>query len=833
MARTTIDFGIDLGTTNSCIAVLKAAAPAVIKNAKSHDLTPSAVHVDRRGRIRVGEEARSALALDQDNVATEFKRLMGTTERAWFPNDGREMTPEELSAEVLKSLKENVQEQLGEIPLSAVITIPAIFGNPECEATRRAAQLAGFADAPLLQEPVAAALAYGFQRGDEKAFWLVYDLGGGTFDAAVLHLRDGAIQVINHGGDRELGGKDLDWAILEQILIPAIHQKYGDLGMRRGDPRWRGVLEKLKVSAEEQKILLSRKQEAYLEVEFPRQGIAGENLSFEYRLTRAEVERLLAPIVERTLRHCRNVLKEKRLGPDSIERVLLVGGPTLTPQLRDWLADPSQGLGIPLDFSLDPLTVVARGAAIFAGTQRLPAGLRGPVALGTYRIELDHKTIGTELRPPVFGKVTGGPGESLAGFLIEFVNQQAHPAWTSGKVKLNPDGTFRTELWVEKSGQHGFSIGLYDPTGNRLPVVPDSLTYTIGLAMEDAVLTQSVGVALASGKVHRLFQKGATLPAKAFDKYVTAVDVHRGVANEEIAIPFVQGEFPLANRNAPIGCIRVPSSELKRDVPVGTQVELRMEMDQSQVSRATAYIPLLDEEFPAVIDFKRPSPDVGMLLREFEQEQRRFTNLREKALILENQRAKAVLDQIDKEQLLEELDNLLAAASGDADARKKAASRLLDLEVKLDEIEELIRWPDLVAEANRELMQVRQEAAQHGGEAELAEVEALRQDVRRAVQVRDPDVLRKKVEALGNLRYRLVANQPSFWIGVLGYCQQRKKDLRDNALASKLFAQAERAIQNDDLPSLKTAVRGLYSLLPGEGQAEISKGFGSTVLLRE
>lgn len=237
MNRTTIDFGIDLGTTNSAVARLDGVETEIVKNNEGSDTTPSAVLVDRRGRLTVGRAAKERSEHDPENTCVEFKLRMGTTGQAeFFAAAERSMEPEELSAEVLRSLRRDVAQRTGEEIGAAVITVPAAFELSACDATRRAAEMAGIAQAPLLQEPTAAALAHGFQSDADNAFWLVYDFGGGTFDAAVIQMRDGEFTVVNHRGDNNLGGKLLDWAIVNELLIPAVTAEHAFTDLRRGNP---------------------------------------------------------------------------------------------------------------------------------------------------------------------------------------------------------------------------------------------------------------------------------------------------------------------------------------------------------------------------------------------------------------------------------------------------------------------------------------------------------------------------------------------------------------------------------------------------------------------
>jgi molecular chaperone DnaK len=281
----------------------------------------------------------------------------------------RSLTAEELSAEVLKSLKDDVRRESGEDLEAAVITVPAAFDQPESEATRRAAQIAGIKFSPLLQEPIAAALAYGLQHEHDNVFWLVYDIGGGTFDAAVIHVRDGLIQVVSHGGDNDLGGKLIDWAIVEQLFVPALQSSYNLPDFRRGNKRWLSALAKLKLQAEKTKISLSKDLSCEVNDEFICVDDSGEQVQLDVSVTRNELERLIDPLLIKSLNICKSVLKEEHLGPGDISKIILVGGPTVTPYLRQVLPDTKDGLGIPIDFSVDPLTVVAQGAALFAGGQ--------------------------------------------------------------------------------------------------------------------------------------------------------------------------------------------------------------------------------------------------------------------------------------------------------------------------------------------------------------------------------------------------------------------------------------------------------------------------------
>jgi len=367
--RETIDFGIDLGVTRARIAVLKGTETYVFRNNEGEEYTPSAVWIDKQGRIFVGRLAKERLESDSENAFSEFKLQMGTSQIYRFATSRRQMRPEELSAEVIKSLRGDVQQRTGEEVMAAAISVPAAFELPQCDATNRAARLAGLSFSPLIQEPAAAALAYGFQNQSDRVYWMVYDFGGGTFDVAIIQVRDGQIQTANHNGDNHLGGKLIDWEIVERLFVPALKKEYVLTDFKRGNPKWTAAFAKLKLHAEEAKIQLSRDTATDILIDPLCQDDKGNWVRFDYELKRSEFVPLIEPFIERSVNLCQKTLEEKRLSPGDIEKIILIGEATLTPIFREILAAK---LRIPLEFSIDPFTVIARGTAIFAGTQPMP-----------------------------------------------------------------------------------------------------------------------------------------------------------------------------------------------------------------------------------------------------------------------------------------------------------------------------------------------------------------------------------------------------------------------------------------------------------------------------
>lgn len=823
MSRLTVDFGIDLGTTNSAIGLLKGTEVEIIKNHEGFEYTPSAVFLDKSNSMIVGRRAKERLDIDPNNAFAEFKLQMGTNAEYVFARNGRRMKAEDLSAEVLKSLKANVRQRLNEEAGAAVITVPAAFELPQCDATVKAAQLAGITFSPLVQEPVAAAFAYGFQSSGSKAFWLVYDFGGGTFDAAIVQTHDGIIEVVNNGGDNHLGGKLIDWAIVEELLIPAVANQFNVADFKRGNPKWQKALAKLKLAAEQGKIGVSRDESAEIMIDSLCQDEDGQNITFEFDLKRADVERIAQPFILRSVNICRKVLAEQNLKVDNIEKVLLVGGPTLTPYFRNYLSDKQEGLGIPLDYSLDPLTVVARGAAILAAAQRNETSQPTPTA-GKYAVNLDYKPVDNDTTPPIGGIVVANEAQSFSDFTIEFVNTTAKTQWRSGVVPINDNGSFHTSLWAEEKQQSQFQIELLDGTGRRCEISPDSFTYTHGMAMDSPTLSHSVGLALANNEVRVFLEKGTQLPSRKrfVQKLIRRVRkaTDEGVPADKIRIPVIEGEHKKADRNKLIGYLEISATKIKRDLPAGTEIEVTIDIDQSRIVRTEAYLPMLNEEYEVKLQMGQEVPDPLVLKEELEVEKKRLEEAREKAQLTTDDAALPIMDRIDDEQILKEVESTLAAASVDQDAAIKCQNRLLDLKATVDQLEDALEIPVLLAEAEQMIKWTEKVVEKWAQPADQRKFSMLRRELRATMEARvlNPGDLNRKIDNMDELRMRILRAQDEWWIDYLAHLEERREGMTNLPLAEELFTQARRSIQNNDIEGVKSACQQLAQLLPPRQQ---------------
>lgn len=795
MTRATIDFGIDLGTTNSAIARIDGVEAEIVRNNEGFETTPSAVMVDRRDRIYVGRMAKEASESNPENTAVEFKTLMGRTGQAkTFPASGRSMEPEALSAEVLRSLRSDVRQRTGEDITAAVITVPAAFDLGACDATRRAAELAGLTQAPLLQEPTAAALAYGFQDHDEDAFWLVYDLGGGTFDAAVISLRDGEFTVVNHRGDNHLGGKLLDWAIVDELLVPQVAGHPGFAGISRSDPAWSRQISKLKRAAETAKIRASRADSASLVVDL--HDLGGRLLEFDYDLMAADVERLMEPFLVRSINHCRAALEDGGLTPADLEKVLLVGGPTLSPYLRERLADPRRGLGIPLDHSQDPITVVARGAAVFAASRHLDAVHHAPPEQGSYAVELAYTPVGPDTEPFVGGRVTGA---DAPGLRIEFVNAESRPPWRSGLISVDEEGTFTTTLFAQRGRANTFRIEVTDRHGTVRPVTPGSLTYTVGITESAPPLIQSIGVGLMDNTVAWLFKRGTPLPARRRIMLRTGVAAQPGKGDAPLRIPVLEGENDRADRNRRIGRLEILSESLRRAIPESSEVEFTLSVDESRLMVARAYLPVLDEEFEHVINLHTETvAGQEELRREAVAEKKRLRAARAQSMEFDDAQVQRKLDRIEEERVVQDIDAMIERSETDASSAAAAGERIRDLRAAVDELEDELLWPVLVQQAKEVLDDTMDFVREVGMPKHHEQLPVYAEAVLTAITAHDPDLLRRRTEELQQFALRVLDESGHLVYMAFDQLQQMLPEMRDQAEAMRLIESGRRAAEARD-----------------------------------
>ncbi len=371
--------GIDLGTTNSCVAIMEGGEAKVIANPEGGRTTPSVVAF-KDGEIQVGEVAKRQIVTNPETV-TSIKRKMGTSEKVKVNN--KEYSPQEVSAMILQNLKATAESYLGEKVTEAVITVPAYFNDAERQATKDAGRIAGLEVKRIINEPTAAALAYGIDKTDKSQTILVYDLGGGTFDVSILELAEGTFEVISTAGDNRLGGDDFDDRIIEYIVNE--FKKENSVDLRKD----KMALQRVRDAAEKAKKDLSGVSKTSISLPYITVGSSGP-LHLDINLSRAKFNELTSDLVEKTMGPVRRALKDSGLTKNDLHQVLLVGGSTRIPAVQDAIRNE---LGKEPNKGVNPDEVVAMGAAIQAGV--LAGDVKDVLLLDVTPLSLGIETLGS------------------------------------------------------------------------------------------------------------------------------------------------------------------------------------------------------------------------------------------------------------------------------------------------------------------------------------------------------------------------------------------------------------------------------------------------------
>ncbi len=372
--------GIDLGTTNSCCAVLEGGVPTVIANAEGDRTTPSVVAFTKKGEELVGALAKRQAVTNAEKTISSIKRDMGTSKKKDI--DGKKYSPEEISAKILAKIKRDAESYLGEPVTHAVITVPAYFNDAERQATKNAGKIAGLEVDRIVNEPTAAALAYGLDKQDKLQTILVYDLGGGTFDVSILELGDGVYEVKSTSGNNKLGGDDFDKRVMDYIVEEIKNETKADV---KDDQM---AMQRIKDEAEKAKKDLSNSTTTTISLPFIAQ-VDGTPVNFEMDLTRAKFESLNKDLFDSTLDSVKKALSDAKLKASDIDQVVLVGGSTRIPYIQELV---KKELGKEPNKSVNPDEVVAMGAAIQGGV--LTGEVEDLVLLDVTPLSLGLETLG-------------------------------------------------------------------------------------------------------------------------------------------------------------------------------------------------------------------------------------------------------------------------------------------------------------------------------------------------------------------------------------------------------------------------------------------------------
>jgi len=678
--------------------------PRVIKPNPMHDVMPSAVYYDKRGRRFVGQSAVEAMwgRGEEGNGHTGYKLSMGQDDRFEFSAARKVMTAPELGAIVIGELLRFYREETGDDPKACVISVPAKFDQSACDGTGKAAKLAGLLYYPLPQEPVVAALAYGLTQKDEHAQWMVFDLGGGTLDVSLVLVRNGEMVVPQNGhmGDTYLGGRRFDREVLAYALSQ-LSQDYDLKDFKEKSPKYGPAFGTLMLAAETAKIELSEKDSSVIQVNNVLcEDERGKPVKVSVPITRSQYEKLVARDVERAVHYCQLLLSRNRLSSRSVDRLILVGGPTKTPYIQQVLQDH---LKIPFDTSsIDPMTAVAQGAAIHGTTVEIPreitwsSGVDKP--LSEVELQLEYEAKSSLPTYCVAGKVNG-PAVVEDGVSVEI--SRADGLWSSGQIPVDESGFFNAEVSLiaqETPTRSRFTTRVFNQAGELLSSVEEpEIWYPFPVVR--VRLASSLLVAVKGNLTEKLIEHGSELPAHRTESFLTTKSVRKGNSDDVLRVTVLEAVTNLfgaedshADCNFHVGTLVIAGSDerVTQDIPLGSDIEVTLHEDESRTIRAQAYLPLLDEQFEG--EFYRESFDFDLdeITERFETLKRSLSGSENLQLDYPISEVEQALADVRRLAIVESISkDLERAHAGEQNARNSAYKAILAFAGSLNHIHRL------------------------------------------------------------------------------------------------------------------------------------------------
>jgi len=593
--------GIDLGTTNSAICSYDGKDVRIWKSPEQNDVTPSAIFIDKRGNKYYGQKAYNQAPYFPESAATNFKRFMGTSTKIEIKAANITMTPEECSSEILKVLYGYLPEEIRkDTNTSTIITVPAAFNQMKKDATLQAAQMAGFGKVSLMQEPVAAIMSVMRNKKDEGIF-LIYDLGGGTFDISIAENIKGKVNLLAHGGKEMCGGRDLDRLIFNHIVVPWLKDNFVFPDDFLISQKYK-ILCRLAVWAiERTKIELSSKDDSTIslnENEINCMDEKGKEIYLDIKITRQHIDDLISDLVNETVDVTREVLSKASLTSNEIEKIVFVGGPTNYKPLRDKV---SYELAIKTkDIDVNPMTAVAEGASIFAESiDWSTASHSRKENIGEVRTEynITYKYTTRTAEPSAKIGFTGNKIEELTLEITSLDN-----GWSSGKTDLKTGKMY--EIPLINNGENNFEIKILDSQGNPISLQENKIIIMKTIATIGAIpASQSIGVEAldklgGSHILDYLITDGDTLPKKGTKTFKAGQTLKTGSSH---SINFKLWEGTIQNPitdNRFIGVIKISGNDFDVGIiPTGAEIECNYEMSDSGTIRIELSIPCIGAIF--------------------------------------------------------------------------------------------------------------------------------------------------------------------------------------------------------------------------------------------
>ena len=823
----TINFAIDLGTTNSLIGKASNGNVTIFKNPAGMKVTLPSVVAFRKERILIGDKAREYVDKDPANVFSAFKRKMGTSESFFVANSGEFKTPIELSTIILQELKNFIFT--GEVPESVVITIPASFDTIQSNATKEAGYAAGFKEVLLLQEPIAASLAFANREGKAgmEGQWLVYDLGGGTFDVALVKIENDEMRVVDHEGDNFFGGVDFDNLILTQLFVPYLERTYSisELGakMLSANGRYNRLYFQLLYKAEEAKIALSNYPSADIEFDFTdEQG--GEHEVF-LPIHREAFEAIIKERIDASITFIRKLLLRNNLSSKDITEVVLVGGSTYIPLVRMLLA---QDLGVKVNTSIDPTTAVVEGAAYYAGSksskiEKAPGGGIGGLSL--IEVKTAYQLNSREPEEYFAASIKNAPPGSL------YRITRADGGFDSG---LKPVAERISEmLLLLPNSMNIFFLKLYNEQGLPLNVpVPEIAIVQGRFSIYGQPLPNDICLEVDDTEnntthLEVIFERNAILPIRKTITKSLSRTIFKGT-DDQLLINVLEGSrYASPQSNLPIGIVSITGKQLKADLIKGCDIDLSFEISESRDITVTAYISMIDEEFSQAFSPSSRTVNTLRMREEVDYLHRVARRQLDKLLAKELYEESAALQQAIRE--LEDMQRKLRAISTDdvTDTKYQLDDQKRRLALTIDSTAKDDRMLAMKEEYYEKKEHYRSYLDGVNDPELLKRFDAIGASEHEWINNCSTQFLRMKIDQMHHLTWNVRKKDISYVTSLYLYYAMKPNEEYDNIKEIKaLKLRGDDALGRKNVDELLSIVYRMYDLLIDKNRDEMIQGTG-------
>lgn len=824
-----INFGIDLGTTNSAIAKFIKGEITIFSNPQDYgrNTLPSVVSF-RKDKIIVGNKAKEFLERDPKSVFGVFKRKMGTAESFKITSINESKTPIDLSAQVLKELKTFVNT--GDDVDAAVITIPASFDTIQSNATKEAGIVAGFKQVVLLQEPIAASLAYANLKKEREMSdgrWLVYDLGGGTFDVALILIKDGEMKVLDHEGDNFLGGADFDQMIVEEIVIPKICDDYNFKNlkndMQSASGKFNSKYYMLLRRAEEAKISLSSKTSAEIIVDGFEDEV-GNKVDMEIIITRSEFSALIKANIDRTIEMVRKILTRNTLKPVDVLFNLMVGGSTYIPYVRSRVEEVLQ---IPVNCEIDPTTAVAVGAAYYAATKPVQLDQPGGKQKTAISIRTSYNKTSKEKDELFSARVTG----IITGLSYRITRQDG--GFDSGSKKLTE--RISEELPLVDGAFNFFNFVVYDAQNNVVDTDAEPIGINSGFGIQGQPIPEDICLEVddydnpGETRLELVFQKNTILPIKKTQTYPLNKTIIKGSDDDVIRINVLEGShLALPEANKVIGFMFISGRAIKRDVAKGSDIEITISMSESRDLSIAVYLNMADQEFKNTFNPKERNISIVELKEQVENVADRLDLEINEATAKEDFEVASALTKLkkDMEKVSDETESLTSDDVTDKryqlEDKKRKIAQEIDSATKNKRVQVAKAY---YYELKRECENI---VHSHGNDHERKIFADIVNQETAFLSTNSPLKIQEKSDELYSIISRIRWRNPEFLKEVFRWCGNNQTKMNDQSQVKSLVDAGNFAVESKNWDRLAEINTGLLNLLPKGTDKEVLTriGFG-------